>query len=265
MRFLILAAILATPITLHAETVSFSAGCLAKIYVIGNFPFDPDSGKSSPVAIVTEKQLKGLWPIENLPDGPVEILRLPNLPTVNAVPLSKLCLASESPNHLVESKSGILTNVNVYAVEFEGYFQAPKEGVYTFGAISDDPVEIYIEGNKIAESTFAANLSDGPHWGAENANDMVHEINIKADRVLGTTAALQGSAKLAPGRWYAITILARQRWMAAVHHKAFARIGDNNDVAWPSRDANRGACLTVTVTTPDGVSGPLKLSLPNVK
>ena len=261
MRLLILATALVCPIALHAEAVSFSPGCLAKVYVIGNFPPDPEAKKDSPLAQVSERQMKGLWPITVLPDGPVEILRLPNLPTVTATPLSKICLASEPPNHLVESKTGILSNVNVYAVEFEGYFQAPKDGVYTFGAISDDPVEIYIEGNKVAESTFAADISDGPRYG-KRTDDFVSDVDVKADRALGTTASAQGSVKLAPGRWYAVSVLTRQRWMAAYHHHD--SLGFNQPV-WSSRDANRGACLAVTVTTPDGASGPLKLSLPNVK
>jgi PA14 domain len=260
MRFFLLAAFLVTPIALHAESVSFSPGCLAKIYVIGNFPLDPEAKKKSPLMAVTEKQMKGLWPIVTLPDGPVEILRLPQMPTVAALPISKLCLESEQPNHLVESKTGILTNVNVYAVEFEGYFLAAKEGIYTFGAISDDPVEIYVEGNKIAESTFAADLSDGPRIG-DNAEDLVNEVDVKANRVVGTTSSTQGSVKLAPGRWYAVTIVARQRWMAAYH---FSRRIDGSPY-WSSRDANRGACLAVTASGPDGMSGPLKLSLPNVK
>lgn len=261
MRYLPLIVVLACPFALHAEAVTFSPGCLAKIYVIGNFLPDPDAGNSPPLAVVTEKQMKGLWPINTLPDGPMEVLRLPNIPIVAAPVASNVCYGLEEPNHLIESKTGILNNVNVYAVEFEGYFLASKEGLYTFGALSDDPFEIYVEGNKVAESSFAANMSEGPRSG-NRPDDAVIDGDLKKDDSFPCSSnSAQGTTKLAPGRWYAVSILARQRWMAAYHNPIYIHdVGGRN-----ARDVNRGACLTVTVSDPNGVSGPLKLSLPNVK
>lgn len=257
MRHLFSCAVLcASPIALHAETVSFSPGCLAKIYVIGQFKLER---KTLDGVSITE--LNGLWPITTLPDAPAEVQRLPTFPAIKATPLAKILFEGAEPNYLVNSKAGVLKDVNIYAVEFEGYFQSPVEGVYTFTVTADDPTELYIEGNKIIATETAANLSDGPHMNSGNS-DWVHFESVKTNLVDISTQTVQASSRLAPGRWYAVTIVARQRWMQPYRNN---RDGSGSNLFWTSRDVNRGAYLTINVSDPTGKSTPLQLSLPNVK
>jgi PA14 domain len=241
-----------SPIALHAEAVTFSPGCLAKIYVIGEFKMERKTLDG-----VSTAELNGLWPITTLPDAPAETQRLPSFPAIKATPLNKIVYENADPNYLVNSKAGVLKNVNIYAVEFEGYFQSPVEGIYTFTITADDPTELFIEGNKITATQQVANLSDGPRRISNVDYDWVSADAVKTNLVDITTETVQGSAKLAPGRWYAVTVVARQLWMHPYRNTY------NN--AWASRDVNRGAYLTINVNDPTGKSAPLQLSLPNVK
>jgi PA14 domain len=244
-------AIFCSPIALHAEAVTFSPGCLAKIYVIGQFKMERKTLDG-----VSTAELNGLWPITTLPDAPAETLRLPAFPAIKATPLSKIIYENAEPNYLVTSKAGVLKNVNIYAVEFEGYFQSPVEGIYTFTVTADDPTELFIEGNKIAATEQTAKLSDGPRRNSRD-DDWVSADATKNNLVDTSTDTVQASVKMAPGRWYAVTIVARQLWMSP--YRNFSSSGGS------SRDINRGAHLTINVSDPIGKSAPLQLSLPNVK
>lgn len=254
MRHLPLLAVLcATPIALHAEAVTFSPGCLAKIYVIGQFKLERKTLDG-----VSQVEMNGLWPITTLPDAPAEIQRLPAFPAIRATPLNKIIFEGAEPNYLVNSKAGVLKDVNMYVVEFDGYFQSPVEGVYTFTMTTDDPTEFYLEGNKIVATEAMADLSDGPRFNNAD-NDRVPTDAIKNNKLDIVTQSVQGSARLAPGRWYAVSVIGRQRWMAPLRHY-------NSSYQYSySRDVNRGAHLTINVNDPAGKSAPLQLALPNVK
>lgn len=181
--------------TYPALAIDYTKGCLAKIYVIDK------------------------WPIDKLPDGPNEIVEYQSTIEIKAV--SQSPENNNLPNVLVAGKYGILQGKTSYAVEFEGFFKSSEEGLYTFALDSDDPTELYIEGNKVAESDF----------------------EIKNDRY---TKIIKGSAsatvKLGKEKYYHIVILAKQKWDPDVY-------------------SVYGAHLVFTYTRPNGESGLTPLYL----
>lgn len=221
-----------------ADEVTYEPGCLAKIYVIGRV-----MGDANELPDGSDKENLKLWPIVSLPDSPAETLRLNGLPAVTAVPAD--ANNGGHPNALVRSRTGILRDANYYAVEFEGWFKADQDGVYTISVQSDDPVEIYVEGKSVAKSTFTAD------W------------TRKSYTLPAQSGSGQGSMKLAKDRWYHTAIIAKQRW---------GRSYLNADYPWNQKvgiemregvNSNRGASFKAFLNTPDGVTTPLALMLPS--
>ncbi len=246
---------------LAAETVTFQPGCLAKVYALGSLP----AGKPPTWNTVTDDPK--IWPIKALPDAPSEILRLKALPEVDVTPLEDVIFKNISPSMLVTAPS--LTGINYYAVEFEGYFLATREGVYGFAATSDDPVKIIVEGQLIGESTYSADPTDGPRefgdegtyggtWWRESS--MRQDPPVQAFRQ-GSAGAAQGAVSCAPNRWYAVQMVAFQRALPASKSLNF-RVTTRG---YYTTDINRGAIFHATMTTPDNKSGPIPLHLPVVK
>ena len=179
------------------DQVQFQPGVLAKVYACGAF-----SGK---LWWQEYKDTSNLWPIDKLPDSPGEILRLKELPIVDATPLPQLA-KDGIPSYLVNPKTGILRGVNFYAVEFEGYFSAPIEGVYTLVITSDDPIEVFIEGKSVCKSDYAADPIYGPTLTGQdrggNPNGSVVAVDQGADpRLKAYSATIQASLRLAPNKW----------------------------------------------------------------
>jgi hypothetical protein len=235
---------------LAEETVVFQPGCLAKIYVCGKYPDKYELTHDKFKDDVPE------WPIKVLPDAPAEVLKLKELPVAEATPLSKIWDKTKAePSRLVQSKADVLRGANFYAVEFEGYLQATVAGVHTIGIVSDDPVEVFVEGKSVLKFDFCASPIDGPRqngsmqWDARQLEDQ--------PALIAATMASQGSFSVSPNKWYHVVILAKQRWYPAT------RSGDNNGIF--TSDLNRGAVFRATLTTPDMKSGPLLLQLPVVK
>ena len=237
---------------LAEETVVFQPGCLAKIYVCGKY--------SDKYELTHDKFKDDVpeWPIKVLPDAPVEVLKLKELPVVDATPLSKIWDKTKAePSRLVESKAGVLRGANFYAVEFEGYLQATGAGVHTIGIVSDDPVEVFVEGKSILKSDISASPIDGPSKKDENKCWPISELEDQP-ALVATVTASQGSFNVSPNKWYHVVILAKQRWYRASASMPYGGMCFTTDL-------NRGAVFRATLTTPDMKSGPLLLQLPVVK
>lgn len=229
-----------------SPAVQFQPGCLAKIYPMGKL--------IEPTHWNVFKDNKDCWPITTLPDAPTEILRLPSLPTVEAINLDRIWKKREDPSRLVESKMGCLRDINYYVVEFEGYFLAPQEGSYSFTVTSDDPVALYIEGNLLAQHVQAANPTESPSLAA--GQNAVLPDDLADSHLVPSTWTAQGTASMTPNRWYHLSLVCRQRWVAP------ARQADSNSRYYYTSDLNRGAVLRTIVLGPDQKAVPLSLSLP---
>lgn len=228
------------------QVVTWSPGCLAKIYVCGK----------AEVAEGRDVRPGPSWPIKALPDSPAETQMLTALPAVDFPPGPDVFAKMLPPPYLV-TKSKVLTGgVNFYAVEFEGYFLSTSEGTYTFSAETDDPVEIYLEGNAVAKHDFSAN----PNYGKKSrrGDDWWHKDWMLDPGLKPETAVAQGSVRLAPNRYYHVVLLNRQQWYPATGERS-------NDQHMLARDFNRGAFFKAFVNTPDGKTAPLALALPQVR
>ena len=238
---------------LAEETVVFQPGCLAKIYVCGKYADKNELTWEKFKDDVPE------WPIKVLPDAPVEVLKLKELPIVDATPLHKIWdqKIKAVPSYLVQSKSDVLRGVNFYAVEFEGYLQTAVAGIHTIGIVSDDPVEVFVEGKSILKSDISASPIDGP---SKNGNERMWPEKEMEDQptLAASVTASQGSFNVSPNKWYHVVILAKQRWYRASTSKNF------NSTPYTT-DINRGAVFRATLTTPDMKSGWLVLQLPVIK
>lgn len=232
-----------------ADTVvTWVPGCLAKIYVCGTAEIrDGKEVKAGPA-----------WPIKALPDSPAEVLLLTSVPTVEP-PSAVELFTKSAPTNVLLSKSKTIPGVNFYAVEFEGYLLAPIEGVYAVAAASDDPLEIYVEGKLIAKGDSSAD----PNQGRMFSSDRTDAVSI--DQVKGVDPptiamhAVQGSVKLAPNRYYHVSVVNRQQWFPA------SKYFNGTYNTYLSRDMNRGACFKAWMTTPDNKTAPLQLHLPQAK
>jgi hypothetical protein len=237
MRIPPILSLLAVAVPLTAAEVTYEPGCLAKIYVVGRVV-----GDANEVPPGTDKDNQKLWPITALPDSPAETLKLSALPAVDVV-------ASDpnnggNPNTLVRSRSGILRDVNYYAVEFEGWFKAEQDGIYTLSVQSDDPVEVYVEGKAILRSTFVAD------WTRTS-----YELPLQS-------GSAQGSMKLAKDRWYHVALIAKQRWAKSLVHSGWR--GHQREREWNENvNSNRGASFKAFLNPPTGSTMPLALSLPD--
>ena len=203
-----------------ADAVTYTPGCMAKIYVIGRAPNpgSPDSPDN-----------KQMWPIRALPDTPSETLHLSGGPDIETNPADS---ANKGfPNYLVRSELGILNGVHFYAVEFEGWVLAKVDGIYTISTQSDDPVEVFIEGKAMIRSDFTAN-----------------PLSCSANE-LGTG---QCSVKLAGGKWYHVSIIARQQWWGTAQSY-------NGGV----NKTNCGAHLKVWLAMPGGEASIIPLCWPS--
>ena len=233
------------------EQVQFQPGVLAKVYAIGTYPQD---------AKLTWNEMKPDvpgWPIKELPDAPVEVMRLKELPIVEATSMKDIAAKGE-PSRLVTSKSGVLRGCNFYAVEFEGYLQSTTDGISTFGITSDDPVEVFVEGKRILSQEFSASPITGPTFrDRETANWPTESLDDP--RLVPSLATAQGSVRLSPNKYYHVVIVVRQRWLPA------ARAFNDNPVWIRTVDLNRGAVFRATLCGPDGKTGPLPLHLPVTK
>jgi hypothetical protein len=157
---------------------------------------------------------------------------------------------------LVQSKTDVLRGANFYAVEFEGYLQTTASGIHTIGIISDDPVELFVEGKSILKSDTAASPIAGPSQRAETQYWEKDKLEDQPTLAASTTAS-QGSFNVSPNKWYHVVILAKQRWYPASAQNHYGNVYTS--------DLNRGAVFRATLTTPDMKSGPLLLQLPVVK
>jgi len=230
-----------------SPAVQFQPGCLAKIYPMGKL--------IEPTQWNVFKDNKDCWPITTLPDAPTEILRLPSLPTVEAINLDRIWNKVEDPSRLVESKMGCLRDVNYYAIEFEGYFLAPQEGTYSFTITSDDPVALYVEGNLLAQHTQAASPTECPSLNAGETG--VTKDYLTDSHLIPSIWSAQGTASMTPNRWYHISLMCRQRWIQPAR-----QLNQFNRNFYHSSDLNRGAVLRTIVLGPDQKAVPLSLSLP---
>ena len=192
------------------EPVTYESGCLAKIYVIGKSN-DPDD--------------KRFWPVQAIPDTPGEVIRLREGPNIEAKGVDPE--NENQPNRLVSSKIGLLSQVNFYVVEYEGWVGTKAEGVYTLSAQLDDPVEIFIEGRSVLKLDFSSNINDG-------------------SKQISTA---QVSVKLAASKYYHVSIVAKQRWW----------VGDGN----PNNCFSRGAHLKIWLANPAGKPSLIPLCLPS--
>ncbi len=232
------------------EQVQFQPGVLAKIYAVGRYPQEAKLAWNEVKADVPG------WPIKELPDAPVEVLRLKELPVVEATSMTDIAAKGE-PSRLVTSKLGVLRGCNFYAVEFEGYLQSTTEGISTIGVTSDDPVDVYVEGKRILSSGFSASPITGPTF-KENETANWPKDSLDDQRLVPSVATAQGSIRLSPNKFYHVLIVARQRWFPA------ARANDGS--SWiRTVDINRGAVFRVSLCGPDGKTGPLSLQLPVTK
>jgi hypothetical protein len=241
----------ATAQMLAEETVVFQPGCLAKIYVCGKYSDNYELKQTKFKDDVPE------WPIKVLPDAPVEVLKLKELPVVEATPLAKIWGKNKAvPSRLVESKADVLRGANFYAVEFEGYLQATVAGIHTIGIVSDDPIEVFVEGKSILKSDISVSPIEGP---SKNGDDKLWPGNELEDQpaLVASVTASQGSFSVSPNKWYHVIILAKQRWYPATRATHYENVF--------TTDLNRGAVFRATLTTPDMKSGPLFLQLPVVK
>ena len=235
------------------DQIQFQPGVLAKIYAVGVYPQD---------AKLTWNEMKADvpgWPIKELPDAPVEVLRLKELPTVEATSLKDIAAKGE-PTRLVTSKSGVLRGCNFYAVEFEGYLQSTIDGVSTIGITSDDPVEVFVEGKRILNSDFSASPVRGPS-AKESERSFWPVESLDNPILVPDVATAQGTFRLSPNKFYHVLIVARQRWFQAA--RAIQPNGMNNWIR--TVDLNRGAVFRATLCGPDGKTGPLPLQLPVTK
>lgn len=247
MKFLVIL-ILGAAALVAEDQVQFQPGVLAKIYACGAW-----SGK---LLWNDYTDSSGLWPIKVLPDSPGEILRLKELPVVEATTLTQL-RKNIAPSLLVNPKSAILRGQNFYAVEFEGYLIAPTEGIYTVVISCDDPYEVYMEGKLIVKSEWAADPKLGPVLSGDPFNPEQCRVPDGSENdvhLVGSTATKQASVQLSPNKFYHTLIVCRQRWIPAT----VLRYGTE----WFTPDLNRGAVFRASLTTPDGKSGPLALQLP---
>ena len=233
------------------ETVQFQPGVLAKIYACGRLPAEtPLAWNKAPVDVPE-------WPIKALPDSPVEVLRLKELPLVDATSMNEIANKKGEPSRLVASKADVLRGCHFYAVEFEGYYLSPLDGVYTIGVTSDDPVTVFIEGKQVLSSEFVASMIHGPGINDREPNNWQVD-KLDDPRLVPSVSTAQGSVHLAPNKYYHVLILARQRWLPA------SRAFNSNTWIFTS-DLNRGAVFRTVLTTPDGKTGPLPLALPVTK
>lgn len=248
-----LSVILACTLAQAEEQVQFQPGVLAKIYACGAYTGTMDWQNMS-------VDTSNAWPIKALPDAPGEVQRLREFPTIEATPLTEMAKGVPA-SKLVKPKTNILTGINYYAVEFEGYLLADMEGVYTLVVTSDDPVQIFIEGKSILNDFFEANpiLLGVKYNGGPNE---VPDAEVNNPLIIPSVNTSQASFKLSPNKYYQMTVICRQRWLAASGDKSFVKNGYAN--AFFMCNLNRGAVLRVTLTTPDGKSAPLSLQLPVV-
>ena len=234
------------------EQVQFQPGVLAKVYAIGTYPL---------TAKLTWNEMKPDvpgWPIKELPDAPVEVMRLKELPIVEATSMKDIAAKGET-SRLVTTKSGVLRGCNFYAVEFEGYLQSTIDGISTIGITSDDPVDVYIEGKRIINLEFSASPITGPTFKESEATNWP-TASLDDPRLVPAVATAQGSVRLSPNKFYHVLIVARQRWFPAA--RGINSFSDN----WiRTVDLNRGAVFRATLCGPDGKTGPLPLQLPVTK
>lgn len=253
-RTLALVALLAVNV-IAEETVAFQPGLLAKIYVCGKYPEESIADWDKIKLDVAD------WPIKALPDAPAEIQRLRELPEVEPTSLEAIFTKRADPNYLVPTKSGIMRGVNFYAVEFEGYYFAAQEGLYTVTVTSDDPVDVFIEGKLVLRSEFAANPIEGP---TNRLDRCLWNSPWNKMPPFGSIATKQATFRCSPNRYYHVLLVCRQRWYAASRRSASG--GENPNPEWnygvTTCDLNRGAVLKVVLATPDNKSGPMALQLP---
>ena len=88
-------------------------------------------------------------------------------------------------NHLKEIKNGIVQSINLdsttddishFGLSYEGFFNAPSDGVYKFYTISDDGSQLFIDGEKIVDN-------DGSHGDLEKSGSIAlskgaHSFNL---------------------------------------------------------------------------------------
>lgn len=247
MRYVVLSLILAGSV-LAADgdpVVTWTPGCLAKIYVCGK----------AEVAEGRDIKTGPAWPIKSLPDSPAETLMLQNIPAVEPPAPSEMFAKNIPANYLLPKSKLLTGGVNFYAVEFEGYYLAPIDGIYTFSVESDDPVTIFVEGKQVAINEFAAN----PSLGRKSTDaDWWHKDLLNDPQVKIETALTQGSVRMSPNRYYHVVILNMQQWYSVTRERY-------NGVLIMARDFNRGAFFKAFINTPDGKTSSLSLSLPQVK
>ena len=238
------------------DQVQFQPGVLAKIYACGSF--------TGTITFNAMTDTSGNWPIKNLPDSPGEIQRLREFPIVEATSLKRLNSGS-LPSYLVTPKTSILRDINYYAIEFEGYFLAPLDGVYTLVVNSDDPIDLFIEAKSVLKSEYSVSPIIGPTLdGAELRSphtenlaydSWVNEKDFENSRIVASAATLQASVRLSPNKYYHTVVVCRQRWFPAMG------LSDGYKNCRTS-SLNRGAVLKIVVVNPDGKSGALSLQLP---
>ncbi len=216
-----------------AKPAEFTPGCLASIFVASE------------------------WPIKSLPEAPTEVLRLAKVPVVEPT-----WSYETGGNTLVQSKLGALKDVREYAVVFDGFFYAKSAGKYGFTVQSDDPFQVFIEGNELKRlhSDFSVE-ADG--WTADSYS---HCLTDPAPLLKSRNFATSTDAViLGENRWYRLQIVCKQRWWPTQgKHRTITEAGikqQSQEVIWKTIQDAQGARFSSLVTSPEGTTAPLQLYL----
>ncbi len=221
-----------------AKPAEFIPGCLASIFVANE------------------------WPIKSLPEAPTEVLHLTKVPVVEPT-----WSHEAGGNTLVQSKLGALKDVREYAVVFDGFFFAKSTGKYGFTVQSDDPFQVFIEGNELKRlhSDFSV---EADSWIGNSAYgntflDVRDSIStILKSRMIST---MTDSVILGESRWYRLQIVCKQRWWPVqVKHRQITEAAIkkyDQETIWKIIQDAQGARFSSLVTSPEGTTVPLQLYL----
>jgi hypothetical protein len=221
-----------------AKPVEFTPGCLASIFVASE------------------------WPIKSLPEAPTEVLRLAKVPVVEPTWLDEV-----GGNTLVQSKLGALKNVREYAVVFDGFFFAKSAGKYGFTVQSDDPFQVFIEGNELKRlhgdfSVEADSWTPVYHFNGHSEGYISDKSTILKSRFFST---LTDAVTLGENRWYRLQIVCKQRWWPAQKkHKDLKQKPlqeQGQETMWQNILDAQGARFSSLVSSPEGTTTPLQLYL----
>ena len=173
---------------LSLTTLVFLAGCSGDI--------NPEDLKDYYSGCLAKLYVMPAWPIEKLPDTPGETFLFDQPIDIEAV--AEVEEQGGFPNALVTSPNNILLQQSYYAVEFEGLYIAKDDGVHSFSVESDDPFELYIEGQKVMASEFSVELE--PKTVSKEARDTMPRKVTKSCAV-----------KLMKGKVYNVALVNKQR------------------------------------------------------